>query len=188
VHGSGDFHTETSRAAPQIEERFYEGYYYSEFYRLAHVHPPMLLMPIPKSAPAEVRDGVLRASRVLFVDPGLAATALRATVEQFLTSEGVPKAKKSGRGFRNLHERIEEWRDSDPANTVRASVAELFFATKWLGNSGAHGNAGITTVEVLDDASVLDEALHRLFHGPDIDARAQTIISAKGRVPKVPKT
>ena len=34
--------------------------------------------------------------------------------------------------------------------------------------------------EVLDGVEILDEAFHRLFIGPDIDARAQAINTAKG--------
>ena len=67
----------------------YQGIPYSSYYTVRHLHPPMLMMPIPKSAPDEVREGILRASRVLFADPGLAATALRATVERFLSSQGI---------------------------------------------------------------------------------------------------
>lgn len=67
----------------------------------------MLLMPIPKSAPEEVREGVLRASRVLFADPGLAATALRATVELFLTSQGISAVSTNGE-FRSADSRITE--------------------------------------------------------------------------------
>ncbi|WP_161962550.1 DUF4145 domain-containing protein [Nocardioides speluncae] len=108
---------------------------------------------------------------MLFADPGLAATALRATVERFLTSESVSATNSTGR-FRSAHERIEEWRDADPN---RPPVADLFFAAKWLGNAGTHEDSDLSTIEVLDGARVLDEAFHRLFTGPDIDAHAQTI-------------
>lgn len=136
----------------------------------------MLMMPVPKSAPDEVREGVMRASRVLFADAGLAATALRATVERFLTAEGIAAIRSTGQ-FRNAHERIQEWRDAD---TSRPPVADLFFAVKWLGNVGTHEDSDLTTMEVLDGARVFDEAIHRLFTGPDIEARAQTINAAKG--------
>jgi hypothetical protein len=160
----------------QCENPECQGIPYSSYYTVTHLHPPMLMMPIPKSAPDEVREGVLRASRVLFADPGLAATALRATVERFLTSEGISATRPTGQ-FRNAHERINEWRDADPN---RPPVADLFFAVKWLGNAGTHEDSDLTTMEVLDGARVLDEAFHRLFTGPDIDAHARTINAAKG--------
>lgn len=175
VHGMGDYRVAYSQRS-NGDDFEYEGVTYSSYYTVTHLHPPMLIMPIPKSAPDEVREGVLRASRVLFADPGLAATALRATVELFLTSEGISATRPTGQ-FRNAHERIKEWRDVDPD---RPSVADLFFAVKWLGNAGTHEDSDLTTMEVLDGARVLDEAFHRLFTGPDIDAQARTINAARG--------
>lgn len=175
VVGTGDFQTEYSQKSGN-EDFDYLGPDYSSYYTVTHLHPPMLMMPIPESAPDEVREGVLRASRVLFADPGLAATALRATVERFLTAEGISATRSTG-GFRNAHDRIEEWSISDPS---RAKIAEFFFAIKWLGNAGTHEDSDLTVIEVLEGAKVLDEAFHRLFTGPDIEAHAQTINAARG--------
>lgn len=175
VYGSGNYRVDYSEKSYR-DEFEHAGPFYSSYYTITHMHPPMLLMPIPKSAPAEVREGILRASRVLFADPGLAATALRATVERFLTSEGISATHQNGK-FRNAHERIKEWRDADAS---RPPVAGLFFAVKWLGNAGTHEDSDLTVIEVLDGARVLDEAFHRLFTGSDIDAHAQTINAAKG--------
>lgn len=125
-----------------------------------------------------MREGVRRASRVLFADPGLAATALRATVELFLTSESIAATRSNGQ-FRSAHERINEWRDADPS---RPPVSDLLFAVKWLGNAGTHEDTNLLTIEVLDGARVLDEAFHRLFTGPDIDLYARTINEARGPV------
>lgn len=177
IHGAGDYGVTYARKS-RSDGPDYRGEQWASYYQVAQVHPPLLLMPIPAAAPDEVREGVLRASRVLFADPGLAATALRATVERFLTLEAVAGAEPSGR-FRNAHARIEEWRDAD---TSRVPVANLFFAVKWLGNAGTHEDSDLTTVEVLDGAKLLDEAFHRLYLGPDLDAQAQTINSAKGPI------
>lgn len=173
VYGTGDYSVDSSQKSDGSE---WQGFTYSSYYTVAHLHPPMLMMPIPKSAPSEVREAVHRASRVLFADPGLAATALRATVERFLTSEGVSATGSNG-AFRSVHVRIREWMNADP---TRPAVADLFFAVKWLGNAGTHEDSDLTTIEVLDGARVLDEAFHRLFTGPDIEAHAQTINAAKG--------
>ncbi|MGO4246473.1 DUF4145 domain-containing protein [Paenarthrobacter sp. RAF54_2] len=175
VHGTGDYSVDYSQKTNQDDFEF-TGPSYSPYYTVTHLHPPMLIMPIPVSAPSEVREGVLRASRVMFADPGLAATALRATVECFLTAEGIPVTHSTGK-FRKAHERIEEWRRADPG---RPSVADLFFAVKWLGNAGTHEDSDLTTMEVLDGARVLDEAFHRLFTGPDIEAHARSINAARG--------
>lgn len=176
VHGTGDYHVAYAEESVTDDPFYQYGPPYSSYHRVTHLHPPMLLMPIPSSAPEQVREGVLRASRVAFADPGLAATALRATVERFLTFAGIAPTEPSGR-FRNAHVRIEEWRDAD---SNRAQIADLFFAVKWLGNAGTHEDSDLTTREVFDGANLLDEAFHRLYTGPDIDARAQTINTAKG--------
>lgn len=175
VYGTGDYRVDYSQKS-NSDDLEYQGIGYSSYYTVLHLYPPIQIMSIPKSAPAEVREGVLRASRVLFADPGLAATALRATVELFLTSAGISATRPTGQ-FRTAHERIKEWRDADPN---RPAVADLFFAVKWLGNAGTHEDSNLTTMEVLDGARVLDEAFHRLFTGPDIDAHARTINAARG--------
>lgn len=180
VHGTGDYRVDhAEKSYPSAEEQLRSGPPYSAFYRVAHLHPPILLMPIPRSAPDEVKEAVLRASRVLYVDPGLAATALRAAVERFMTTERIAATNVQGR-FRNAHIRIEEWRGAD---STRAPVADLFFAVKWLGNTGTHEDSTLTTAEVLDGAELLDEAFHRIYTGPDLDAMAQTITAAHRRGP-----
>jgi hypothetical protein len=172
VHGTGDYRVDWSSRTQDFDTH---GPLYSEYFKLTHLHPPMMIMPIPKTAPEEVKAGVLRASRVLFADPGLAATALRATVERFLTSEGV--ASEVNGSFRTAHQRIAEWLGTDIG---RESTGRLLLAVKWLGNAGTHEDADLTTTEVLEGAMMLDEAFHRVYTGPDIDARAQTINLAKG--------
>ncbi|WP_157001131.1 DUF4145 domain-containing protein [Agromyces laixinhei] len=145
VHGTGDYRVNYARKS-YGSENWHQGEHYSSYYTVTHLHPPMLMMPVPLAAPEEVREGIRRASRVLFADAGLAATALRATVERYLTSEGISATRSTGQ-FRNAHERINEWRDADPN---RPPVADLLFAVKWLGNAGTHEDADLTTMEVLD--------------------------------------
>lgn len=179
VQATGDYHVDyaCSVAFDPFNERRDP---YAAFHRIAHVHPPMLLMPIPESAPDGVREGVLRASRVLLADAGLAATALRAAVERLLTAEGIPATDPTTNKFRTAHQRIMEWGNADPG---RAPVVKLLMAVKWLGNAGTHEDSDVTVEEVLRGASVLDEAFHRLYTGPDMDAQAQTINDARGPQP-----
>jgi hypothetical protein len=171
VHGTGDFYVGMSGQ----QDFDSNGPDYSEFYKLMHLHPAMQIMSIPKTAPDEVHEGVLRASRVLFADPGLAATALRATVERFLTTAGIPGTTNGS--FTPADIRIRQWAAQDP---TRETTADLLLAVKWLGNAGTHEDADLTTTEVLQGASMLDEAFHRIYTGPDIDAHARNINAAKG--------
>ena len=90
----------------------------------------------------------------------------------FLTAQGVPGIQASGR-FRPLDDRIKEWKKGD-AN--RSQVADLLLAVKWIGNKGTHEDSELALVEVLEGAALLDEAFHRTYAGPDLDAKARSVI------------
>ena len=170
VQALGNYRVDTAMTPRGYNEQ------YSVYYTITTLSPPLVLMRLPESTPEEVRKGVERASAVLFLDPGLAGTALRAAVERFLTTEGI-SAKRSSGGFKNLDERIRDWKQASPN---RAGVADLLLAVKWIGNAGSHEVSDVSVKEVLDGVEILDEAFHRLFVGPDIDARAQAINSVRG--------
>lgn len=151
---------------------------YSTFYTFRSFSPPLQLMRLPDGTTEQVQEGVERAEAVLFADPGLAATALRLVVEQFLTAEGISDRRPGG-GFASADERIRSWRSAAPG---RERVADLLLAAKWIGNAGTHSLATLTVAEVLDGAEFLSEAFHALFEGPTIDARAQAINQARGPI------
>lgn len=148
------------------------------FFSVEVIHPAPIIMSFPASAPSAVRNGIIRASKVLFADPGLAATALRSTVEGFLTEAGVGSRASSG-GFRSLERRLTDWCDGNPTHS---QVANLLDAIRWLGNEGTHEDANLTVAEVMEGATILDEALHRWYTGPDLEAKAAAIIGARGSV------
>lgn len=156
--------------------------YYSEYYSIEHFSPALNLLLLPEDAPDEVRDAVNRAGRLLFLDPGLAATALRASVERFLTTQGVAGSAGSG-NFVSLHKRLTNWL----AAGADARVVDLFLAVKWIGNEGTHEVSDLTVEDVLEGVEFIDEAFHHLFVAPDIDARAARVNAAKGR-PHPPKS
>lgn len=55
VHGTGDYRVNYSQKSDRNDEFEYQGIpYYSSYYTVTHLHPPMLMMSIPKSAPDEV--------------------------------------------------------------------------------------------------------------------------------------
>lgn len=173
VHGAGDY---TVGFSPNSNLDYEYQPSYVHFYSVKQIHPSILIMSVPDSAPEVVREGILRASRVLFPDPGLAATALRATVERFLTSEDIAAVGKSGQ-FRSAHDRITEWKNVDES---RSPIAELLFAVKWIGNAGTHEVSDLTTAEVLEGAKVLNEAFHKLFTAAGIEEYARSVNAAKG--------
>lgn len=184
VHALGNYRVDTARTRHSHCEDYTTSYHsqYSTYYTVTSLSPPLVLMRLPETAPEEVREGVERASAVLFLDPGLAGTALRAAVERFLTTEGIPARRSSG-GFKSLDERIRDWKQENPN---RSGVADLLLAVKWIGNAGSHEVSDVSVKEVLDGVEILDEAFHRLFMGPDIDARARAINLGKGPTRSLP--
>lgn len=163
----------------QWEDRLgadHRGRDYSAWHIVDHITPPLALMQLPTGTPDAIQEGVERAAAVLFADPGLAATALRLVVEQFLTSQGVPDIRSSG-GFIGADERIKTWKKGA---AERGRVADLLLAVKWIGNAGTHSLSTLTIKEVLDGVEFLDEAFHAQFVGPDIDARARAVNAARG--------
>lgn len=174
IHGSGDFRVNESDKS-EDEQRLYEGVYYSEYYSLVTLHPAIDLLTLPEAAPDQIRDGVRLASRVFFTDHGLAATALRGTVERFLTTAGVLSKTPNGK-FRTLADRLEEW---EKAGSDHPRIKPLLTAIRWLGNEGTHEDSKLERAEVITGIHVLDDAFHRIFVSPEIDLQAQGIAAAR---------
>ena len=154
------------------EDGDYERARRGEVFHVEYMNPPPLLIALPETAPSTVVEMVRRATKVLFLDPGLAATALRTAVETFLTSEGVGN-RDANQNFVPLNTRVKTWE----RRTNKSDIAALFAAVKWLGNDGTHEDGHLKVKDVIEGAEFIDEAFHRLYHGEDIDARAAAIIA-----------
>ncbi|GAA3658965.1 DUF4145 domain-containing protein [Nocardioides ginsengisoli] len=174
---TGTYEVDYAKKRPH-DEYTESGPPYSAFYSVKQVYPPLVLMRLPETTPEPIQEGVERAAAVLFTDPGLAATALRLVVEQFLTSEGIAATRPTG-GFISADDRIKTWKKGA---TGRDRVADLLLAVKWIGNAGTHSLSTLTVSEVLKGVEILDEAFHAQFIGPDIDARAKAVNDARGPV------
>jgi len=164
----------------QTTDPNYERMEYRHIYQVEFFSPPLTLLPLPEEVPEAVREAVERAAKILFAEPGLAATALRTSVERFLTSEGIEARSPAGH-FVNLDTRIKAWNTS----ASRKRAADLFLAVKWIGNEGTHEVSDLVVGDVVDGLEFIDEAFHGLYVGPDLDARAGAVNANKGR-PKIP--
>ena len=150
---------------------------------MEYVTPALALMTFPEGTPEEVQEGVTRAARLLYADPPSAANALRATVERFLTVEGIPSTTVGSKGrpvFVTAHTRIEDWL----AKTANQQVGDLFLAVKWIGNDGSHEVSHLSVAEVLDGARLLEQAFRLLYDttGHDLDRAARAINANRGPV------
>ncbi|BDH77298.1 hypothetical protein ATCC27039_14240 [Actinomyces naeslundii] len=151
-------------------------------FKIGYLFPSVNIMSVPPSAPTQVKDNIIKSSRVLFADPGLAATALRSAVECFLTHQGIPSTQANGKP-ENLSERIKKWQNID--HVKNGVIGDLLTAVKWIGNIGTHDGGNLTTNEFLEGAEILDEAFRQAFTGSQIHATARSISDNKGprRVP-----
>ena len=173
IHGSGTYTAEPRKNNENDwgePERVYR-------FKIGYLFPSIMIMSIPPSAPPQVREHVIKSSRALFVDPGLAATALRSAVEFFLTTQGVPLDKTDG-SPETLNKRIEIWKGMDKAKN--GIISDLFDAVRWIGNTGTHDGGNLTIGEFLEGAEILDDAFHRVFTGSQIHARAKSITGNRG--------
>ncbi|MCM0614471.1 DUF4145 domain-containing protein [Paenarthrobacter sp. TYUT067] len=154
----------------------HHGEFYSEYYKLEYFSPPLVLLTLPEVVPGNVRAAVERASPILFADPSFAATALRGSVERFMSSQGIRAFNHKGT-WQPLHTRIDTWE----AETKSHRAAELLRAVKWIGNEGTHDGEPLTVNDVIDGLEFIEAAFHELFVAPEITERMQAVNQAKGR-------
>lgn len=177
VTAVGSFRVDVSRDRPINDpDEGYQGQRYSEFYKIDYFNPPLLLITLPEDIPRDVRRAIDRARPIVFVDPSFAATALRNSVECFLSDEGVP-ARNSKGSYTPLHQRIKQWK----TKTGNQKVAELLQAVKWIGNEGTHEGTSLTVQEILVSLEFIEAAFHELLVAPGISQRVQTVNQSKGR-------
>lgn len=173
----GTFRVDLARDRPfdgPYEE--YRGPEYSEFFKFQYFNPPLVLLTLSESVPQNVRAAIDRAAAIIFVDPSLAATALRGSVERFLTGEGIPV--QNTKGFHtSLDKRIQAWDEA----TMNRQVADLLRAVKWIGNDGTHEGEPLTVEDVLHGLEFIELAFHELYVAPGIATRMNAVNRAKGR-------
>lgn len=158
-------------------DRSYQGIDYSEFYQLRYFNPPLVLHTLPDVVPQSVRDAVDRAAPLIFVDPSYAATALRTSLELFLTNWGIPNRDDKQNPIR-LHRRILLWQEATGQN----EVAEHLLAVKWIGNSGSHEGDSLTVRAVIDGLEFMEAAFNELLVAPERKERVRAVNEAKGRL------
>ncbi|MEU3771542.1 DUF4145 domain-containing protein [Amycolatopsis keratiniphila] len=150
----GDFKVDYADGRGRIE---YLGQQWDEYYKLKFTHPPMAIMSRAEGVPDEVWSLVTDASRLAWVDPAAASGRLRAALESLMDSFKITKLKPN-RKPRNLHDRLKDF------ETKKPDAAQFFLAVKWVGNEGAHGNRGLTSVDVLESAELMEHGFQLLYN------------------------
>jgi len=156
----------------------YDDPHWADYYRVRATLPALPILSVPSGTPESVRKSIGMAAAIVWMDPNAAAGRLRIAVEQLLTSFRIPVSRvgKDGKRHRlSLHSRILRFKKS---HQVAGDALE---AVKWIGNSGSHPS-GVTTVDVLDCAEMLEYALRDLYDKTDatMRRRIQTVNKARG--------
>lgn len=129
----------------------------SNFAVCAIAPAPLLFRP-PDRTPLKVSEALLSAFGLFWIDAPACAARCRTAVERLMDYLKIPRTHTVNRKRRRLttHDRIREYAKKNP------EIADLLFATKWIGNDGAH-EVTLNRDDALDAFDILEAALDRLF-------------------------
>ena len=123
---------------------------WEEEYTPLHFHPAPPLLRLPAKCPEAVSAALQRAWAAYWGDPGACANHLRTSIERLMDHIGIPAMK-------TLDHRIQAYEKLEPER------AQELMAIKWLGNSGSHGDEGLTQEDILDALEVLEHTLAEIL-------------------------
>lgn len=131
---------------------------YYDFFQPKYFLPHLNIFKITKNAPKIINSPIEESFKLFFTSPSSSANHLRIALEKLLDSLKVKKfeTKNGKRLLINLHKRI----DLLPAKYSKHK--DLFFAIKWLGNSGSHSN-NIRIDDVMDAYDIFENILEEIF-------------------------
>ncbi|CAA6826711.1 MAG: Unknown protein [uncultured Sulfurovum sp.] len=151
---------------------------YIEYFKPIFFYPALQIFDIPVKTPEEVKAHIHSSFSLFFNNPSAAANQIRIALECLLTHMKIKRYNISNGKQRrlNLHQRIELL----PAKYQH--VKDLFFAIKWLGNSGSHCGDKITMDNVFDGYDMLSFLLEELYENRQTHAKklAKKINDNKG--------
>lgn len=151
--GSVDYDIDYDESTGEpVGQNFYD-YFQPKFF-----WPHLRIFDIPKNTPKAIKAEIERSFELFFASPSSSAGHVRIALEKILDHLKIKRneIKKKKRVFINLHRRILLLPSS------QNELKELFFAIKWLGNTGSHA-ADITMDDVMDAYDILEVALHEIF-------------------------
>ncbi|MFD9055245.1 MULTISPECIES: DUF4145 domain-containing protein [Streptomyces] len=153
-------------------------------YSVRHILPELPLIGSSQEVPEDLKALISSASRVLLSDPNAAANRIRSAIECLLSHKRVKKFGVDRRGRRvrlSTHQRIELFKQVNEPASVQ------LMAMKWIGNAGSHEAEAIPLDHALNGIEHFARALE-LVYDPrerELQRRAEKIIKAKGKAPKV---
>ncbi|WNG49090.1 DUF4145 domain-containing protein [Archangium minus] len=115
-----------------------------------HFNPAPPMLRLPRGCTDAIANELTLAWGLYWSDPGASVNHIRTSLERLMDYLAIPPLSK-------LHHRIEAYRHKEP------ELGEHLMAIKWLGNSGSHGDDGLTKEDVLDALPLLEHVLGEVF-------------------------
>lgn len=139
-----------------------------QYFYIDYVNPPPHIFSIGSYVPESVRDVVIEAFKLYWIDIASSANKIRLALEIALSNKYGPPDNKS------LHRRIE---DLYPTNET---LSDRMMSIKWMGNSGSHeDDKGLNREDLLMGFEILEIVLVELFNNEDerIKGLSDSIVS-----------
>lgn len=147
------------------------------YFEIRYIHPYIELFEIPENVSGELREALLQAFEIIWLNPDAAANRIRVSVDMLLSDMKIAKTRltKARKRVRlTTHERIKMF------SSTNSKAASYLEAAKWIGNDGSH-ETGLTKSDVLDGLQLVHEALKQVYPEPTkyVDALAKRINKQK---------
>jgi hypothetical protein len=141
--------------------------------------PTLHIFPIPTNTPLDVKEELLKAFSLFWVDGSSCVNKIRTTIEILLDKQKVKRTIISKKGKREkitLHQRITIY------GRKNVKLSNLLEAAKWLGNIGSHGK--IEDESVLTAFDLLEYFLEEIYdsRAKKYELLSKRIIKSKGKL------
>lgn len=151
--GTGGAEIEGFYGIDDVPDQRWVDYYHPTFFE-----PPLAIIEIPLSCPAEVAKPLQESFRLFFCSPASAGNNVRMAVESLLTQLGIPTHDNKSKPKRlTLGARLERLPDE------HSEFNTLFDAIRLLGNDGSHPDSKITTDDLMDAYELIEHVLQVLY-------------------------
>ncbi|MEA2113220.1 MAG: DUF4145 domain-containing protein [Patescibacteria group bacterium] len=155
-----------------------DGIQYFDYFHPKFFLPHLNIFKIAKNTPSDIKSSIAESFKLFFASPSSSSNHLRIALEKLLDYLKVKRfeIKKRKRFLINPHRRIEL------LPIKYSDLKDLFFAIKWLGNTGSHSD-DIKIDDIMDAYDIFEIVLDELFDNRTEKTKkiARQINKKKGR-------
>jgi Domain of unknown function (DUF4145) len=148
------------------------------------ITPPPPMIAIPKACPKPLRDEVVAAFSLYWIDLSACLNRIRNALELLLDDLKARKWSNDKKNRLSLHHRIENLKKKRPK---LEELCDRMMAVKHLGNAGSHPGINVVHEDVFDDFDILERFLEDMYseHPGELARTVKQINQRKG--PRKPK-